>query len=102
MFWFSENGEVCSNCWLTANTGIDLTSIPRCQPPEHTLKTVFDQILRLDSLTQPGLPEADFKKLFVRCGCGLVMTTRSFGIHQCLKVLEKEPVIIDLTDLDDE
>jgi hypothetical protein len=86
------------------NTGVNLTSIPRYQPPEHMpSKTVFDKILRLDSLTQPGLPEADFKRLFVRCGCGLVMTTRSFGIHRCLRVLEKEPVIIDLTgDLDDE
>ena len=30
-----------------------------------------------------GLPEFDFKRLFLKCTCGLVMTCRVFEVHTC-------------------
>jgi hypothetical protein len=44
----------------------------------------------------PGLPEGDFRKLFAKCRCGLVMTRRVFEHHLCT-VAAVSPVIIDLT-----
>jgi hypothetical protein len=96
------------------NIGIDgaLTLIPRCPPPEHAPKTTLDQMLCLDSLIQPGLLETDFKKLFVKCGCGLIMTKRCFNLHKCWRISQPaildltqpviDPAVIDLTSVDDD
>jgi hypothetical protein len=43
----------------------------------------------------PGLTGAEFRALFAKCCCGLVMTQRVFRNHTC------QPVLIDLTDDDD-
>jgi hypothetical protein len=54
-------------------------------------KSVFDSLFKLDAWKRPGLTEADFQVLFVKCQCGLVMTRRVFADHECLED------IIDLT-----
>jgi len=50
----------------------------------------------LDSRVRPGVTRAEFKDLFVRCECGLILTRRSFWQHKCPKE------IIDLTGEDTE
>jgi hypothetical protein len=52
-------------------------------------------IAKLDARERPGICEAEFKKLFCRCECGLYMTRRVFMAHSCLNE------VIDLTDIDD-
>jgi hypothetical protein len=45
---------------------------------------VIDQLLKLDSwVGGSGLPESNFKRLFAKCDCGLVMTRRVFEAHIC-------------------
>jgi hypothetical protein len=41
-------------------------------------------LTRLDDLVRPGLTKHQFANLFVECRCGLVMTRRTFRIHECL------------------
>jgi hypothetical protein len=46
----------------------------------------------------PGLPEAEFKSIFIKCrACGLVMTRRVRGQHNCAIIHRGPRVIIDLT-----
>lgn len=55
--------------------------------------SVMDLLLKLDSRVQPGIPIADFAKLFRRCPqCKMIMTRRVTRQHRCLV-----PAIIDLT-----
>jgi hypothetical protein len=49
---------------------------------------------RLDSRVHPGLTEAEFRELIVRCECGLFTTRRSFSSHACRNE------VIDLTEDD--
>ena len=44
---------------------------------------MFDQLLKLDFFVGSGLSESDFKRLFAKCTCGLVMTHRAFDEHAC-------------------
>jgi hypothetical protein len=53
-----------------------------------------DMLERLDSKVQPGITEAEFQNLFVRCECGLFTTRRAFGLHDCRNE------VIDLTGED--
>ena len=63
------------------------TGVPPCE-----------KLLRLDSVTRPGLPEADFRALFTICShCRWIMTTDAFQFHQCLLAIPFHPVVIDLT-----
>ena len=57
------------------------------------IETVLDCLMRLNSIDKPGLSEAEFKRLFALCRCGLIMTQQVFEGHTCRPV----PVIIDLT-----
>jgi hypothetical protein len=75
-----------------------LPAIKAHEPPIRSAETAVDRLLKLDSWTSPGLTEADFRGLFAKCRCGLVMTRRVFQNHVC--VAPAAPVIIDLT-LDD-
>jgi hypothetical protein len=44
----------------------------------------FLKLIRLDSYSQPGLPEGDFYKLFTKCQqCRWVMTRAAFKHHNC-------------------
>jgi hypothetical protein len=53
---------------------------------ERPTDTAIDKLRKLDSWGRPGLRETDFVKLFAKCACGLVMTCRVFGDHDCLIV----------------
>jgi len=67
-------------------------------PPNRLPETPFDQLLRLDSLARPGLSELEFRKLFVKCRCGKVTTSRVFKEHICAIVSDgPDPDILDLT-----
>lgn len=52
----------------------------------------FTLLLKLDSWRTPGLSVAEFRNLFARCRCGLIMTRRVFDDHQCAPT-----EVIDLT-----
>jgi hypothetical protein len=75
-----------------------LPTIKTCERPIRSVDTTLDQLFKLNSWTDPGLTDADFRALFARCRCGLVTTRRVFKDHVCAV-----PVIIDLTidDSDD-
>jgi len=45
----------------------------------------------LDSRVRPGVTDDEFRNLFVRCECGLILTSRAFSQHACSKE------ILDLT-----
>jgi len=66
---------------------LDTTSIPTFDPSTNISE--FTLFLRLDSFTNPGLTEAQFRGLFTKClGCGLFMTRRTADYHDCRKALE--------------
>lgn len=50
---------------------------------------------------RPGLSQAEFKRLFAQCQCGLVMTRRAFDRHICAiaaaSYTQGPRVFIDLT-----
>jgi hypothetical protein len=49
-------------------------------------------------MTRPGLSEQEFKDLFAKCPCGLVMTRRSFKGHTCAQPQQGSgSQVIDLT-----
>lgn len=74
----------------------------------------MDRLLALNSSTRPGLSESDFRKLFAKCRCGLIMTQRAFKRHACVEVVDlasessesdssrssPSPAVIDLTASD--
>jgi hypothetical protein len=67
-------------------------SIPAYEQSASKCQSPLIRLLKLDS---SGLSEADFKKLFAMCHCGLVTTRRIFRDHVCAVAVP--PVIIDLT-----
>jgi hypothetical protein len=78
------------HCKLILSIDIDTSSISTFNPdwPESD----FSLILQLDSFTQPGLLEMQFKRLFTECQvCNMFMTQRTIPFHKC------PPVVIDLT-----
>ena len=71
--------------------------MPALNPrPNMRPATVTEKFLKLDSWGRSGLLESDFKKLFAKCVCGLVMTRRVFPDHDCAITLVPNTVI-DLT-----
>jgi hypothetical protein len=75
------------------------SGVPVCDGPANRPPNDYELLMRLDALIRPGLTAKEFVKLFMECRCGLIMTQRVFGSHECLP--EKED-IIDLTnDLND-
>ena len=86
-------------------------TIPTIQRPARRLPTDMDLLMRLDSFVQTGLTDVELRRLMkklVRCRCGLVMTQRVFGGHQCMNVGEAQSdapasqAVIDLTNDDSE
>jgi hypothetical protein len=70
---------------LKAITDIDLRVVRKCPPPLLGPKEVFDLLLRLDNIVNPGLTVAEFQELFAKCSrCGLMMTRRIFRSHECV------------------
>jgi len=78
--------EYLEHCWphkthLVILLGL-LAIIPTYERPESA-EITLDWLLKLDAWSNPGLTEAAFRKLFVRCCCGLVTTRRVFKDHVC-------------------
>jgi hypothetical protein len=62
-------------------------------------ESTLDLLLKLDSYTQPGIPIADFSRLFRKCAqCRVIMTRRVARQHRCAP---SEVAVIDLTQDDD-
>lgn len=91
-----------------AYVDVQTTSIPTVDPYLHPVyESGFSLLLRLDSLIEPGLSQAQFQRLFAKCmGCGLYMTRRAVDYHECSKTLVGDrigssstegKIIIDLT-----
>ena len=55
------------------------------------------RLLQLNSPIRPGLSEKDFRSLFVKCTCGLVMTKGAFHSHYCTV---EDVDVIEITDSD--
>jgi hypothetical protein len=81
---------------LTKLTGLRNVSISVNQRPIGRPATFTERFLKLDSWSRAGLRESEFKKLFVKCVCGLVMTRRVFQDHDCAVTMIPHTVI-DLT-----
>ena len=93
--------------------GIDgvVASVPTYQRPRKRELTVLDRLLALNASTRPGLSQKEFRKLFAKCRCGLVMTQHVFNRHACVGAIDildsdsdsdsssgtPSPVVIDLT-----
>lgn len=85
---------------------VDVTEPVASAPPtrKRLPPTPFDLLMKLDSWDRPGLTTEEFRSLFAKCTCGLVMTRRLFNYHECAENGEHlcgERAIIDLTDLSD-
>jgi hypothetical protein len=72
-------------------------SLPTPERPLRGPETIVEQLLRLDTSRRPGLTESEFKMLFAKCVCGLIMTRRVFRDHICATAVTASPVVIDLT-----
>ena len=76
----------CLSCSpnLPAGHRLILGPLPAHNKPARAFKSMVNQLLKLDSWAGgPGLPESDFKRLFAKCDCGLVMTRKVFEEHIC-------------------
>lgn len=63
---------------------IKLEFIQKRQRQRNKTQDAFDRLLKLDSFTQPGLTEAEFRRFLTRCNdCRLIMTRRTFERHHC-------------------
>lgn len=64
-------------------TLLDLfATIPTYEQPVG-IENTFEWLLKLDSWSNPGLTEATFRTLYVKCCCRLVTTRRAFKDHVC-------------------
>jgi hypothetical protein len=76
-------------------------AIPTFERPPRRIENTIDLLFRLDGINRPGLSEAEFRNLFAKCPCGLIMTRRSYRGHVCADattvVVQNAPVVIDLT-----
>lgn len=65
-------------------SAIDTERITRLRPMARKTRNVVEWLLRLDAVVNPGITQAQFRRLFVRCAdCGDVMTRRVFAEHDC-------------------
>jgi hypothetical protein len=76
--------------------------------PVKAADSIWSRLIKLNSSHTPGLTAAEFRMLFAKCRCGLVMTKRVFRNHTCQVVIDLTgddnaensasiPIIIDLT-----
>jgi hypothetical protein len=69
---------------FTHRSQLMLPLLPTRERPVQVSESVLDQLLKLDSwVGGPGLSASDFKKLFAKCACGFVVTSRKFEEHIC-------------------
>lgn len=55
--------------------------------------TTSTLMFTLDCWIRPGISTAEFDQLITQCArCGLVMTRRVFGIHQCARPAEPQQI----------
>jgi hypothetical protein len=92
-----ENIQEVTKVKLMTVTEIDMRGVQEWGNA-RTQILVFDCLLCLDTVLEPGLPKADFQKLFVSCkSYGYVMTKRFFWAHNCKgQVVSGEGNLIDL------
>ncbi|KAG2744886.1 hypothetical protein P692DRAFT_20850060 [Suillus brevipes Sb2] len=80
---------------------IKLEFIQKRQRQRNKTHDTFDRLLKLDSFTQPGLTEAEFRRFLTRCNnCQLIMTRRTFERHHCMGQAwrrDHRTEVIDLT-----
>jgi hypothetical protein len=72
-------------------------SLSILERPPRGPETVIEQLLRLDTSSRPGLSESEFRMLFAKCVCGMIMTRRVFSGHICATAVPAPPAVIDLT-----
>ena len=61
-------------------------------------RNVSNLLELLDSRVRPGVTEIEFRRLFVKCECGLILTKRAFNDHVCSReVVDLTDDVIDLT-----
>ena len=85
---------------LTTNVIPDIgnTSIPSQRKPSNNHhRKPLHLLLQLNSAIRPGLSERDFRALFGKCDCGLIMTRDAFRSHYCTV---EETDVIEITDSD--
>lgn len=73
-------------------TRIDV-NVPTFNPPPNVALSVTEQLEKLDYFCRLGLTEREFKQLFGKCRCGMVVTHRMFSMHECIR-----EVPVDLTE----
>lgn len=71
---------------------------PPRKSPDYRPRKPLHLLLQLNSPIRPGLSERDFRRLFARCSCGLIMTRPAFRSHYCCA---EETDVIEITDSDD-
>ncbi|KAJ7199710.1 hypothetical protein B0H12DRAFT_1244604 [Mycena haematopus] len=73
--------------------------IPYATPEPLPVPTSpFAMLMQLDASSNPGLTEAQFRKLFVRCSaCRLFTTSSAFEDHNCHPLTTLSTEVIDLT-----
>lgn len=89
----AANGEWSHCLRLCRGFTGPLDIVPTYERPIR-VGTVLKRLMRLNSSIRPGLSETEFRRLFAKCHCGLIMTQRVFADHVCRVV---DPVVIDLT-----
>jgi len=79
-------------------TLLDLfATIPTYERPVE-IANPLEWLLKLDAWSNPGLTEATFRTLFVKCCCGLVTTRRAFKDHVCAAVPAAPVLTVDDSD----
>jgi hypothetical protein len=88
--------------YLSRTSGISgPPAIPTFERPPSRIESTIDLLFRLDAIDRPGLSATEFRNLFAKCPCGLIMTRRSYRGHVCADattvVVQNFPIVIDLT-----
>lgn len=52
---------------------------------QRSISTLLES---LESRVRPGVTDVEFKDLFVRCECGLILTSRAFCQHVCQELVD--------------
>ena len=77
-----------------------MTNVPSFTPgPLVHAENFYELLARLDDISEPGVSEAVFRRLFRQCRrCGAYMTSRTTLFHKCKGPRNVE--VIDLTNED--
>ena len=76
-----------------------MADVGRIERRAPVSESPFLKLLRLDSLSHPGLPESEFFDLFAMCRqCCWVMTRPTFYNHRCTV----PGAVVDITDSSDD